>query len=579
MPFDTIAMAAIADEVRDAAVGGQIQRIIQPSAPTVSLAVYSGGRLRWIVLSADPVYARVHLSGERLAKGFATPSSFIMLLRKYLEGSRLVEVEQQPYERVLRLTCGSAEQHVILIVEVMARHSNIVLVDGDGAILGALRMVPPRQSSVRPILPGRRYSAPPPRERDSELFGPGPRIDPCTAGLAFEALIGRVDPGTPIQRALMGLLPGAGPFLVNEIAARAGASASDPTGTRSPAVWREAAAELYVLYESRDWRPSVFENERGRRDFAPYRPRAVERAESAESVSAAVERCMGADESRDSLHAARKVVLDTVERARVAAHHRVASLQEGLNAATDAESVMQKGQLILAYQYLVGPRAESLPIPDMDMTIELDPRLTASENAEKAFRRYRKLRDAAARIPGLLRNAEREAARLDDLAAFVRMAESESDLAELTRSLERPEEGTEPTKSKRAKKRGPARFTLDGHTILVGRHARENEEVTFRLARRDDLWLHARERTGAHVILHVTEQAPPEDIVQAAAGVAAYFSEGRTDSAVDVDVARVKDVRKIPGGPPGRVTYRGARTVRTAPGMGAWTPSKSTPTG
>jgi predicted ribosome quality control (RQC) complex YloA/Tae2 family protein len=111
---------------------------------------------------------------------------------------------------------------------------------------------------------------------------------------------------------------------------------------------------------------------------------------------------------------------------------------------------------------------------------------------------------------------------------------------------------------------------MDGYSLIVGRNARENEEVTFRLARRDDLWLHARQRTGAHVILHSVEDAPLDEVLEAAAGVAAYFSEGRNDTAVDVDVARVRDVRKIPGGPPGRVTYRGESTVRAIPGMGEW---------
>ena len=130
-------------------------RQVLPSA----YPVYAGGTLHWLVLSADARLARVHLASERLAKGFATPSSFIMLLRKYLEGSRLVGVDQQPYERVLRLACGGAEHRVTLVVEVMGKHSNIILLDTDATVLGALKIVPPRQSRVRPIVPGVRYTA------------------------------------------------------------------------------------------------------------------------------------------------------------------------------------------------------------------------------------------------------------------------------------------------------------------------------------------------------------------------------------------------------------------------------------
>ncbi|HEY8684396.1 MAG TPA: NFACT RNA binding domain-containing protein, partial [Chloroflexota bacterium] len=162
---------------------------------------------------------------------------------------------------------------------------------------------------------------------------------------------------------------------------------------------------------------------------------------------------------------------------------------------------------------------------------------------------------------------------LEDLATFARLAESEGDLRDLERSLDR-QQMVHPSISKREKRRGPLQYHLDGHSLLVGRNARENEEVTFRLARRDDLWLHARERTGAHVVLHPAD-APSQETLAAAAAVAAYFSEGRQDTAVDVDVARVRDVRKIPGGPHGRVTYRGANTLRVAPGIGGWIPDRT----
>ena len=234
---------------------------------------------------------------------------------------------------------------------------------------------------------------------------------------------------------------------------------------------------------------------------------------------------------------------------------------------------MQRGQLILAYQYRLSPRAELLEIPELETSIQLQPELSPTENAEKAFRRYRKLRDARARIPDLLHSAETEVGRLEDLATFIRLAGSEGELRDLERSLEGQQTGGAPTR-KRETRRGPARYHMDGLSLIVGRNARENEEVTFRLARREDLWLHARGRTGAHVILQ-SDGVPSDEALEAAAAVAAYFSEGRNDTAVDVDVARVRDVRKIPGGPPGRVTFRGERTLRVAPGTGDWEPDRA----
>jgi predicted ribosome quality control (RQC) complex YloA/Tae2 family protein len=570
MPFDTLTMAAVADEIRDAAHGGQIQRIIQPSAPTVSLAIYAGGALHWLVLSADARYCRVHLAFERLAKGFATPSSFVMLLRKHLEGSRLVDVQQQPYERVLRLTIGASEHRVTLVAEIMGKHSNIVLLDTDETILGALKIIPPRQSRVRPIVPGGRYTPPPPRPRDKELFVPGERVDPFTSSHLFVELLSRVPARTPVIKALLGVLAGAGPFLAQEVAVRAHVNPNTAMLDVPLDGVRAGGADLYRLYRSRAWEPTAFLDRRGRPDFAPFVPVQAPDSVRMPSMSAAVEASLGQDESRDALGVTRKAILDRIERALGAAEHRVTSLCQGLEAAEDAETAMERGQLILAYQYLLSPRANRLEIPELDITIQLDPELTPSENAEKAFRRYRKLRDARSRIPDLLRRAETEVGRLQDLAAFVRLAESEGELRDLERAVDRPNGDRRPSATKREKSRGPARYQMDGYSLIVGRNARENEEVTFRLARRDDLWLHARQRTGAHVILHSVEDAPSDEVLEAAAGVAAYFSEGRNDTAVDVDVARVRDVRKIPGGPPGRVIYRGESTVRATPGMGEW---------
>ncbi|HEX6506425.1 MAG TPA: NFACT RNA binding domain-containing protein, partial [Chloroflexota bacterium] len=240
-----------------------------------------------------------------------------------------------------------------------------------------------------------------------------------------------------------------------------------------------------------------------------------------------------------------------------------------LAAAADAEQVMENGQLILSYQHTVQPRATELAIPELGRTIPLDVALSPAENADRAFHRYRKLRDARVRIPTLLEAAEAEVARLEDIAAFTRLAGSEGELRELERAIAPSRERAAPGR-RREKRRGPVRYRYDGHTAIVGRNAAENEEVTFRLARREDTWLHARGRTGAHVILQTPEELPTDAVIEAAARLAAYFSEGRSDAAVDVDVTRARDVRKIAGGPPGRVTYRNERTLRVQPQISGW---------
>ena len=572
MPFDALAMAAVTDDLRTAMAGGRIQRIIQPSAAAVAFAVYHQGTQTWLLLSADTRYARVQVAEERLAKAFATPSMFVMLLRKHLEGARILDPEQPPRERVLRLPCQAGPITLTLVVEVMGKHSNIVLVGEDGAILGAVKLVPNRLSRVRPILVGLRYEPPPPQPRNEALYPPGPRVDPMLAPEQCRSLLETIAAGVSPSTALQGLLPGASPFLVEQIVRKAGGTGAQSVHEVGISNLLASANHFYGMYQTRAWRPSIFTDSRGRRDFAPYEPLDMDNLLCCTAMSQAIERCLGQTESRDSLGSARKVVLDQVNRAAEIVRRRIESMREGLAATAQSESVMQQGQLVQAYQHAVQEGSSKLVIPELDVTIALDPLLSPNDNAERLFRRYRKLRDAGKKLPELLKQAETEAARLSDLAAFGLLAESEADLRAL-----RDEVSTEPprplkAKARPRKKRGPARFSWSGVTALVGRNARENEEVTFHLARRDDLWLHVRERTGAHVIVQGGADLPDE-VVAAAAALAAYFSEGRSDSAVDVDVAPVRAVRKIPGGAPGRVTYRDFRTVRVSPSTEGWASS------
>ncbi|MGI8967973.1 MAG: Rqc2 family fibronectin-binding protein [Chloroflexota bacterium] len=572
MPFDAVAMAAIADEI-GARTGSQVQRIIQPSAGAVGLFLYGGGEQGWLLLSTDARYSRVAFIDGKLAKAFATPSSFIMLLRKYLESSRLRSVAQVPEERVLRLTFGRDEEPVHLVAETMGKHSNIVLLNAADEILGAVKIVPRHQSRVRPILPGHPYQPPPARERDPELFPAGPRPDPLTAAGAMRLLLEKAPLTAPLRAALLGLLPAASPFLVNQILQRSNQPVDVTVNEADLDRVQAACIQLYSLFGTRQWEPTVFGGRAGRYDFAPYRPLGVEELRPAASMSEAIEACLGGNESRDAYTSLRKDLAEAIERARRSAARRIDAMRKGLEATKGTEDIKERGQLVLAYQWALKPRAATLDIPDLDMSIPVDPTLSASDNAERLFRRYRKLRDARRRLPALLSEAEAEQAHFEDLAVFAGLADSEGALRDLLREVQIPAAGPLSTNTKKPAKRGPLRFQQGPYTLLAGRSARENDEVTFGRANRQDLWLHARGRTGAHVILQTSGPAPDEAVEYAAASVAAYFSEGRHDTRVDVILTLVRDVRKVSGGPPGRVTFRNERTVTVAPSLEGWEPA------
>ncbi|MGH2444055.1 MAG: Rqc2 family fibronectin-binding protein [Chloroflexota bacterium] len=555
-------MAAVVDDLAPLA-GGQVQKIIQSSAASVALSVYANRCQTWIVLSSDPTYARVNLSSQPLAKAFATPSSFVMLLRKHIEGTRIARVQQVPTERILTIDCGPTDFRVQLVAEIMGKHSNIMLIDQNKKILGAVKMVPPRLSRVRPILPGHAYVPPPVRPRDDTFFPAGPRIDPIASPAQFSGLLHGAS-GATVSRALMGSLLACSPLLVQQIAVRAGLEPEQALAGTDIDSLSAAVNAVYGLFRSRQWQPCTFTNARGRPDFAAYLPVGMEHVQAAESMSSAIESCMSAGESRDALAVIRNELASEIQRAQQAIERRVNALQHGLESAGTAHEVMDRGRLMLAYQWAIEPNSDVLNIPELDAHIPLDPRLSGAENAEKTFRRYRKLRDAARKIPALVSAAEAERNRLNEVAVFIELAMDEGTLNDLKREVHPEREHRASTR----KRRGPLRYRLNGALAIVGRNGTENEEVTFRLAGRDDLWLHARERTGAHVILRGTAGEP--DMLRAAAALAAFHSEGRADTRVDVDVVSVRNVRKVPKGPPGRVTYRNAETVTVAPRLEGW---------
>jgi hypothetical protein len=287
MPFDILALAAVTDELQ-ATVGGQVQRIIQPSAASIALAVYAHRTQRWLLTSVDARYARVHLSTQRLAKAFATPSSFVMLLRKHLEGRRIGAIDQTPHERVLTVRFRGHDQEILLIAELMGKHSNLILLDANRRILGAIKAVPPSQSRVRPVLPGREYAAPPVRGRDERLYPGGDRLDPVAGPEHCTQLLDALPSGTPAIEALLGLLPGCSPFMAGQMVRRAGVSAAKP----QHGAWGEslvrAAQTLYQLPRTQSWEPCTFTSESGRKDFAPYLPLGVDQIAAAPSLSEAI---------------------------------------------------------------------------------------------------------------------------------------------------------------------------------------------------------------------------------------------------------------------------------------------------
>lgn len=570
MFYDALTAHAVAAELEATIQGGRVQHVVQSGPLTVGLEIYAQHRRRYLVASAHPEYARIHLVQARPTRDPEAQSPFLLHLRKRLVGAYLEKVTPWPLERVIALrfhhpALPPEEQVNDLIVEVMGRQSNLILVDGEQRIVDAIKRVTPRMSSARPVLPQMPYRPPPPQLK----------LDPRTVTApTLQGALGGLRPDLPLWRALVHLFRGISPLLARETCHRAGMAHDSPIAALAqPEALAAALRAAWEPAESGDWEPCLaLEPEGGPGSgrpvaYAPYRlsHRSDWRIEPVPSISEALERYYALHEPVADHEPSRQLLVEAIARQQERLRSRVEALRREQAREADAGHLLQMGQLLLAYQQLVTPGQEVLRVEGLE--IPLDPHRSPVQNAQAYFHAYRKARQAGERTAALIQETELELDWLAQMATLVREAESFDELALLSNEL--AEAGIVPQSQMPGRRKSalpPRSFlTDDGFRVLVGRNARQNEELCFRRARPHDLWFHARNRPGAHVILLAEGREPSQEAIEFAAGLAAYYSDGRNEAAVEVDITECRHLRRLAARHPGLVRYSHERTLRVRP--------------
>lgn len=606
--FDVLTIAAVTDELAATILDGRIQRIGLVDSRTIAAEIYAGGERRYLLASADDRLAGIQLTSRMPSLDTQLITPFGLLLRKYLRGGILIGIEQPPLERLVRLSIakrvapnhsgrrqdeaaapepdepgtdpeddeeefapGAEVTYVHLAVEIMGRHSNLILVDDDGRIMDSAKRVTSRMSRVRPVLPRGPYTPPPPVEK------PDPRRI-TTADVA--ALIASERPGSDLWRALVNWLRAMSPQMAREIAMRATGDAGTKLAALDPveapaAIARETRALFEPLLTSA-WSPRVYRDE----DdlvvaFAPVpmaHLAATATEEAVPSISAAAVAALGADPGDTASpvrHAQRRErLLAAIGAAQERHQRRLHSVQEQQAKAADIDQLRTWGETIYAYLWQIQPRQTSLEIDGV--VIPLDPDLSGKENAQHYFEQYRKAQGAGARTPELVAAIEADLAYLDQLRTLTSQAAGFAELEALAGEWEAysgkaPEPG-QPRRRPQPQRPRPLR-DAEGNAVYIGRSGNQNAQITFDLAGPNDTWLHARGVPGSHVIVRWHQAGDDErpETIAAAAALAAYYSAARNSAGVEVDVTRRRFVRKIKGAGPGMVTYRNERTIAVTP--------------
>ena len=531
---------------------------VQQPAPREIVLVLRGAAERRLLLSADPEVPRLHLLLARPA-ALPSPTAFCRLLRKHLEGRTLVRIDCPGVERVVLFAFaaprGGAED-LLLIAELMGKHSNLILVDpGSGLIIDSLQHVGAPMSRVRTVQPGQPYTAPPDMGR--------PALD-AIAAPAFSALWEETggSPGLLLRRVL-----GLGPGTLSLAVARASLRpdfATDP----GLAVHAELRA-LRERVERGDLRPVLYP-ERGVLLPEPVPGWEAEAWHGATTMNAAAERYFAElvarravarrreGRARELQRELRKLgAEEDLRRREVDEAGEAVFLQAAAAALTVAAHAVPKGSSTFVAE---DPRSGAM------REVLLDPKLGARVNAEALFRRARKLR----------RRETLAAEKLPALAVRRRLLEEELALVP-TLPLEALSTAAPGGGVRRAPEGGAAKAapgireyrSQHGWRILVGKSGAGNDRLTGRIAAPEDYWFHVRDYPGAHVVLKGAGGEPPEEEIRAAASVAAWHSGARAERLVDVAYTKRKNVRKVKGGPPGKVLLSGESTVRVRPAVPA----------
>ncbi len=569
MLFDSLMLRAVVSQLRDSARGARVLRVFQTSRMQAVVELSSDRPPGQLVLSCCPQFGRIHLDdGWEPDPAVSYPAGAV--LRRWLRSARLVDVSQRDFDRVVRLEFANArglgpQARCYVVLEIMGRHSNLIVLDEHNTILEAAKHIPADRNRYRQTLPGLDYVPPP----DFSKQHPG--------DLTAQQLAATItDPQAPALAWFRATLQGASELFRDEALARAEIPADKQVSLLQAADFQRLQAALAELLQTADSARQAWTYACPDGDFAypvSLQSRPDCRAEPASDISVAIAAIASEQMSNTELEDRRRRLLQAAERAMDRVHKRIAERQHAQQQAEDAGSVRRLGEAILAslHRIPVGATEASIPDPyepDRTINVPLDPQLTPQANAQKYFARYKKLAALRGRIGRFLRAARRERHYLEGLVDQIQQAADAAELEVLEQEM--GQQGylrQQPTQRAGA----PARIevnsaTVGGYTILWGKSGLQNDRL-LHLARPTDIWLHTRKTPGGHVLIRTSDRPEqvPEEVLIAAAGHAAWLSKRRLDTAVAVDYALAKYVRRLKGTPPGYVHYTNHKTLHVTP--------------
>lgn len=556
MSFDGVFTHAMINELRETLLSGRISKIHQPYENEVVLVIRSRGKNQRLLLSAHPSYARIQIT-QIDYQNPDTPPNFVMMLRKHLDGAILESIEQIENDRVIHFHFTKRDelgdlQNIILIVELMGRHSTIILVNKEsGKILDAIKHIGSSQNTYRSLLPGVDYIAPPEQNQ----------LNPFSQ--EKEKVFHRLSQMDLTPKGIQQQFQGMGFDTAQELVARLTERPNEKMlvwqefftaidTQRSPSLYEVAEKEYFTPINYR-----FFDSNTQQKKMYP-------------TLSALLDAFYQEKAEKDRAKQQGGELIRKIENELKRNRNKLKKREQTLKDSENAEDYRRDGELLTTFMAQVPRGANEVTLPnyyeeDRPITIKLDPALTPNQNAQKYFHRYQKLKNAVKLIGKQIEEAKHEIDYLESVLSQLEIA-GPMDIEVIKEELT-AEGYLKKKSSKKQKRKKPSQpdqyLSTDGTLILVGKNNLQNDQLSLKTAKKTDYWLHAKNIPGSHVI--IKSDQPSDETITEAAELAAYFSKYRHSAQVPVELVQVKHLRKPNGAKPGYVIYENQKTIIVTP--------------
>lgn len=539
MSFDGFFLHHLTNELQEQIEKGRIQKVNQPFDHELVLTIRNNCRNYKLLLSAHPVFGRIQTT-EANFQNPQNPNTFTMIMRKYLQGAVIETIQQIENDRILEIIVSNKNEigdHIkaTLVVEIMGKHSNIILIDkNEHKIIESIKHVGFSQNSYRTILPGSTYIAPP----KTKAINPFDISDQTL----FELLQTNDLSPKNLQQLFQGL--------------------GRDTALELSHCLKDNKLNDFRQFFSREYYPSLTEKSFSAVQFSSSH-------ETFQSLGQLLDYYYQEKAEKDRIAQQASDLIHRVQSELEKNIKKLAKQQDELLATENAEEFRQKGELLTTYLSMV-PNNQDIVVLDnyyTNQTIEisLDRALTPNQNAQRYFKKYQKLKEAVKHLKGIISDTKNTITYLESVETSLNHASME-DINDIREELVETGFIKRRAHDKQHKRKKPEQYLAsDGKTIImVGRNNLQNDELTFKMARKGELWFHAKDIPGSHVLIR-DNLNPSDEVKTDAAELAAYYSKARLSNLVQVDMIEAKKLNKPSGTKPGFVTYTGQKTLRVTP--------------